>query len=168
MSDPWIPVEVRFKQAVAENPQITTSTLARWLGISREQVVDLCKEHNINLKRPLPFERRINRETQYGYGRHSPSVRGEAGELSVCADLLRRGVSVYKAVCRAGAVDLVGDVDGHLLRFEVRTGTKRVDGKGWSYQTPADNTAYDVLALVTSDCSDIAYKPPIFGDDPPE
>jgi hypothetical protein len=46
---------------------------------------------------------------------------GAACELIVCADLLRRGFSVYRNVSPAGVTDLVALKDGRVLRVQVKS-----------------------------------------------
>ena len=51
----------------------------------------------------------------------SPSSQGAASELTVSADLLRRGASVYRSLSPAAAFDLVAAFGDRLIRVEVKS-----------------------------------------------
>lgn len=54
---------------------------------------------------------------------------GAVAELLVCADLLRKGWHVFRAVSPACPCDIVGILHGHTYLFEVRTGQRNAAGK---------------------------------------
>lgn len=88
------------------------------------------------------------------------TVIGGASELQCAADLLRRGVPVYRALTQCSSCDLVIDIDGNLVRVEVRS-AKRNGGGQLRYPMPRDRLRYDVLALVEPD-GRVTYQPDIF------
>lgn len=90
---------------------------------------------------------------------------GGASELQCAADLLRRGVPVWRSLTSCASCDLVIRFAGHLARVEVRSG-KRTRGGDLRYPRPVDTTRYDVLAIVEPD-GRVTYKPDIFNGEWP-
>jgi hypothetical protein len=80
------------------------------------------------------------------------SSLGAALEMIVCADLLLRGLAVFRSVSPACSCDLVILLDGRLLRIEVTAGSiSRTSGKlAFSFHDPAN---YDTIAVVLPDKS---------------
>jgi hypothetical protein len=75
---------------------------------------------------------------------------GAIGELIVCADLLRRGYDVYRAVSQSAPFDIAILSGGQLRRIEVRTG-QRLAGGGVTYaknRIEADHVAVVVEGTV--------------------
>jgi hypothetical protein len=81
---------------------------------------------------------------------------GAMHELLACADLMRRGFEVFRAVSPSSPFDMAAFKDGKLIRIEVTTG----------FYTPAgalihpkkDFTRFDLLAVVLRD-GGLLYKP---------
>lgn len=151
----------RIRAVIAENPSSTASAIAANVGVSRQRVHQLCKIGVIT----LPDGRRRGwsgkRANHFGVGKPlPPHFVGGASELSACADLLRRGVPVYRAVTFVSAADLIIDLQGELKRVEVRS-AKRNGSGSLRYPMPVDRAMYDVLALVEPD-GNVTYKPAIF------
>jgi hypothetical protein len=96
-------------------------------------------------------------------------VAGAISELLVSADLLRRGLPVFRAVSAAAPCDLIVLRDGQALRVEVRSGTygREVDGLPTIYFPLGDKDRgrFDVLAVVVGDV--VRYLPDPFGDSLP-
>jgi hypothetical protein len=61
----------------------------------------------------------------------SPRRQGDAGELSAIRWLIWAGASVYLPFGHSPDVDLVADLDGRLVRVQVKTST-RWDGRRFS------------------------------------
>jgi hypothetical protein len=100
---------------------------------------------------------------------------GTAAEHLVCADLLLRGYNAFLTDQNC-AYDIAVDIDGRLVRVQIKS-TRRVKkipqikhhrssymffvrraGKGGKrVYKPND---FDLLALVATDCKQIAYLPP--------
>lgn len=74
------------------------------------------------------------------------SVIGAIHELEACADLMKRGYEVYRAVSASANCDLVVLKDNKLLRVEVTTG--KLYGNGKIYYPPKTKQIFDVLAVV--------------------
>lgn len=81
-------------------------------------------------------------------------LTGALRELRVAADLMERGHQVFRNMA-PGGIDLVAYIRGELVRVEVTTGSRRVDGsippprKHWRCE-------YDLMAAVLLDGT-IAY-----------
>jgi hypothetical protein len=84
---------------------------------------------------------------------------GAASELQCAADLLRRGVHVFRSLTPCSGSDLVMDLAGELLRVEVRSAKRNGSGQ-LTYPRPAE-VRYDVLALVEPD-GRVTYQPDPF------
>jgi len=86
----------------------------------------------------------------------SASKRGDASELLVSADLVIRGWSVFRSVCRHAPFDLViYKAEGGLLGVEVRTSNKDLrkhDGEPSGFSTKCHA---NIMAVVCGD--DIFY-----------
>lgn len=152
----------RIQTIISTNTNISASELAENLGVSRQRVYQICSKHGIKFNKTIG--RKIGEKSwadQFGNTNRLPSnFIGNASELTVAADLLRHGIPVYRALTQSSSCDLIVDVDGSLLRIEVRSAKRNIDGV-LRYAMPADRNRYDVLALVESNCT-ITYKPEIY------
>lgn len=86
-----------------------------------------------------------------GIGRRYGLTTGQVGALSeliVCADLIRKGYEVFRAVSQHCSCDLTILKDGKLQRVEVRTGYRLRSGKASSLPTTKDQGRYDLFAIV--------------------
>lgn len=151
----------KIHAALAVNPSASASDLALSSGVSRQRVHQICKAEGIVIADRRRREGRAKQwETHFGGGQKLSSLFvGGASELTAAADLLRRGIPVYRAVTFASAADLVIDKDGALLRIEVRS-AKRSQNGALRYPMPADRARYDILALVEPD-GKVTYKPDV-------
>ena len=148
-----------IKAALAEKPRSSALDLAKETGLTRQRVYQLCKEHGIKL-----VDKRFTRPVGAQWTNHFGGAEkltshfiGGASELTACADLLRRGVPVYRALTFVSAAALVMDLGGRLLRVEVKS-AKRTQKGTLTYQSPYYPDRYDILALVEPDGS-VTYKP---------
>ena len=78
--------------------------------------------------------------------------------MCVCADLLRRGIPVYRAITFVSAADLIADLDGVLTRIEVKSVRRKQDGK--FHYSALHPERFDVLALVDRQ-GVVEYRPKI-------
>ena len=78
-----------------------------------------------------------------------PSQQGTASELLACAELIRQGYYVFRAIGPHSPFDLVAYRDGHCLRVEVKTVSHRRQGEREyvGFATPA-NDEWDLLMIV--------------------
>lgn len=141
-------------------PEISQTQAAQRLGVSRQRISQLCKELGLKMKRGVrPWKPPLlgTGLNHFGYERQrrNPSFIGGASELTVAADLLRRGIPVYRSLTHVGAFDLIADYDGTLVRVEVRSAKRKPDGR-LIFVRPEPR--YDVLALVTQE-AEIIYRP---------
>ena len=81
---------------------------------------------------------------------------GAIGELEVCADLLKKGFSVFRAVSASCSCDLAVLKDHQLIRVEVTTGYRN-PAKDRMYYPKKDTSKFDVLAVSLPD--GIYYSP---------
>ena len=84
----------------------------------------------------------------------SSSSQGAAGELIVCADLLRKGYGVFRSVSPHCAFDIIAYRNGAFDRIEVRT--RRLNNDGGSSCPPGENRA-DVYAVVSNSSFEVRY-----------
>lgn len=158
--------ETREKLSIlaAADKSLSIAGASDALGITRQQVSKHLKVLGIKLKdarmnttRPHSGKRWTN---HFGGTKPLPShFIGGASELCVCADLLKKGVPVYRAVTFVSSADLVADLDGVLTRIEVRSVRRQQDGK-FHYSAPHPER-FDVLALVDM-AGVVEYRPAIF------
>jgi hypothetical protein len=93
-----------------------------------------------------------------------PATTGAIAELVVCADLLKRGFEVFRAVSPACSCDLVALRDGQLQRIEVKTGFDyvRKDGGVTMQHSPSrPGNVSDRLVVVERQHGRITYHPPL-------
>jgi len=83
---------------------------------------------------------------------------GAIAELLVSADLLAQGYEVFRSVSQAASCDLIALRGAQLLRVEVRTRARRVDGSISMNRPPTDAGRQDLYAYVTHD-REIVYEP---------
>ncbi len=89
-------------------------------------------------------------------GAIAPGSVGAAHELMVCADLLKRGWSVFRNVSPHGDADLVIFCGETMHRVEVTTAVRAVNGA--AIFPPKDAAKFSVLVLVFHDGT-IEYRP---------
>lgn len=97
-----------------------------------------------------------NRTT--GYGLPTGTV-GAIGEMVVCADLLRKGYEVFRAVAGSASCDLAVLKNGKLVRVEVTTGHRTIGG-GVGHPNKSKSKAagkHDILAVAIGD--KVIYDP---------
>lgn len=82
---------------------------------------------------------------------------GGIGELTVCANLLRSGFSVFRAVADHEDCDVVAIKGGKVYRVEVRTCRRGPGGK--IFYPKGDPAKYDVMAAVDH-FGGVTYIPP--------
>ena len=75
----------------------------------------------------------------------APATVGALSEMLVCADLLKQGFEVFRAVSPSCSCDLAILKDHRLVSVEVRTGYRALNG---SIQWPKKDMRGDVLAIV--------------------
>lgn len=95
-------------------------------------------------------------------GSNSAST-GTVSELLVCADLLRKGLSVFRSISPACSCDLVVLKGLELIRVEVKTGFRSASGKHYHNKNPKQVGKHDVLAMVFLKDNSIIYEPKIDG-----
>jgi len=87
---------------------------------------------------------------------------GALAELLVCADLMKRGFHVFRAVGPHGPCDVVAFRRGEAcLKIEVTTATIVTSGKSYHPPKKTPRHEFDVLALVTGHT--ITYVPELVG-----
>lgn len=85
-----------------------------------------------------------------GYFGMSSGKIGAIAELVVCADLMRRGYEVFRAMSAASNSDAIAIKNNEIYKFEIRTGNyfvKNCGDKRLHYGT--HNIAGKIVAVVT-------------------
>jgi hypothetical protein len=90
------------------------------------------------------------------YGLSNGSM-GALSEMVVCADLLRKGYEVFRAVSPSCSCDLIVQRNNKQARVEVRTGRRLVSGDIHAPFGPKDAGRQDVLAIVVDGV--VEYRP---------
>lgn len=95
-----------------------------------------------------------------GYGALSKNAIGAAHELMVCADLVRRGFHVFRAVSPDTPCDIIAlRSDCQTFRVEVKTAQRQPGGQPRPVTGKRLRTdQHDVLALVCHN-GEITYRP---------
>ncbi len=95
------------------------------------------------------------------YQKRNPRLGVPAGtvgaihELLACADLLRKGFDVFRALSPSSSCDAAIIANGKLYRIEVTTGCFSASGK---IQHPLKRNGFDILAIVFKS-GEIQYVP---------
>jgi len=144
---------------VRAQPRITAAQAAAQLGITRQRASQIANDLGLKLVdgRSMRASMRDRQwKNQWGLTKGlSSNFIGGAGELTAAADLLRRGIQVFRSCTSVASCDLIVDMDGELLRIEVRCAKRRQNGN-LSFYPPKDR--YDVLALVDQTGA-VIYRP---------
>lgn len=88
---------------------------------------------------------------------------GAIAELAVAADLMGRGYEVFRALSPSCSCDLALNIDGRLIRVEVRTGYLTKGGRLTYPRPKSDDGRNDIYAVRTKDGA-ITYIPTIEGE----
>ena len=155
-------IELRKK-----NPTWPLARIAEQVGVSRQAVHTTLKRAGLptgadpGQTRFHPSQVRENHVTRFGSHAVTTHVAGSVGELQVAADLMRRGLDVFRALHMTSACDLVALIDKRRpVRVEVRSGRRLRDGTvSVSRPDKAHQARYDVLAIPFAD-GEIRYEPP--------
>jgi Holliday junction resolvase-like predicted endonuclease len=90
------------------------------------------------------------------------STIGTISEMMVCQDLLKSGYYVFRSISPNSPFDIIASKNGSLIKIEVRTAAKRIDGSwGVNKKTGHENDMYDTIAAVLVGTGEIKYIPPI-------
>jgi hypothetical protein len=150
----------QLRELIKSNPATTVAIAAAALGVSRQRISQIAKKDGLTL-RDGRMDKASARDKQWrnhwgGTDKLSSHFIGGACELLTAADLLRRGIPVYRAATFLSSCDLIADVDGVLLRIEVRSARQREDGR--LAFPPPKKGRYDVIALVDQH-GRVTYRP---------
>lgn len=100
-----------------------------------------------------------DRNPRHDYAKLSPSRVGAIQEMLVCADLAKRGLSVFRSVSPSEECDIiVMRGPAKLFRVEVTTGYRNKDGS--LFFPPKQPSRFDLLAVVEKS-GQITYHPEI-------
>jgi hypothetical protein len=86
---------------------------------------------------------------------------GAMTELMVCVDLIKRGYEVFRAVSPASSCDIAILKNNQLLRIEVKTGYRYLNGAIGSGYGENQKGRFDILAIVIHKTNEIIYQPNI-------
>ncbi len=89
----------------------------------------------------------------------SAGKAGAVQELLVAADLLKRGISVFRAVSPAEICDLMIIANGSFYRVEVTTGNLNRNGTFCHAKNTFGSRRFDILAVVKRGTGQITYMP---------
>lgn len=173
----------KFMEVYKSIERPTMRELQKRLGIQQIGIYQLAKEHNVEIYRDFAAIKEAAEK-----GKRTREMRGYRGvswgskdagwrripaqfvagtsELIVCADLLRRGIPVYRAMTAVSLADMVGDFEGELKRIEVKTVQRDKHGRMKCGIDAHKRDRFDILAMVTND-AEIVYVPNPFVIDEP-
>ncbi len=158
----------RIKSALAENPRLTNSELAELVGVSRQRVSQLCRANGVTLRRAYPVRRTAHKPPKPPTPRVvtggiqtdiNHTVCGTISELLVSADLMARGYKPYTPIVRQRSHDIIAvNLSGEMISIEVRSGRRRADGAGITWQSKCERVGSDYYAIVITG-EPVIYKP---------
>lgn len=82
--------------------------------------------------------------------------KGSLGEVSVCADLMRKGITVFRNAGKKAPFDLVALIEGELLRIEVKSG-RRNSKTNKIYCGDTKDNDFDILAVYDLGTGQVYY-----------
>jgi hypothetical protein len=94
-----------------------------------------------------------------GMGNRGNVTTGAISELVVAVDLTRKGFEVFRAVDPSASCDLLALKDGVVVRVEVRTGTRAINGRVSFAPHNLGPHRQDCVAVVLAG-DEIVYVPP--------
>lgn len=86
--------------------------------------------------------------------------KGALSEMLACADLLKRGFHVFRAISPSAPCDLIAMKDTRLIRVEVTTVRRTTTGVHYNHKRHKSEK-YDMLAFVILGEDVIEYEPSI-------
>lgn len=154
----------KIRSALQADDSLTAADLARRFEVSVNSIYAQLNKHGIAVKKGKKG-RAPKPRVWTGHFGHTEKLSshfiGGASEMIVCADLLKRGIPVYRAITFLSSADLIADMDGALVRIEVKS-AKRNENGNFQFAAPHPER-FDVLALVDQHGA-VDYRPPIDGD----
>ncbi len=129
----------------------------------------LCENCNKIIPNPHTFRKYCNEQCQKEFikKKHEKfeSTTKELGttkvgaiqEMLVCADLIKKGYDVFRAICSSCPCDIIILKNNQLLRVEVTTGYI-TSANGYVKIPTKDYSKFDILAIVLGN-SEIIYDP---------
>jgi len=149
-------MEHMILELIAKEPSLSQADAARRLGISRQRVSQLCKQHGLKLAKGTKGIRKDSKArtgpnpNHFGHprGRSNSAFIGAASEAVVAAYLMQRGIPVYRSMSPVASCDLIADFDGALFKIEVRSAKRDKSGR-LVFGLPQER--YDLIALVPPD-----------------
>lgn len=156
----------RIREILSVNPSASTSEIAREIGVSRQRISQVCAKEGIKLKRAYPASDRKPSSTPAPRvitgGVISPishTVCGSISELLVAADLMARGYKPYMPIVRQRSHDILAvNTNNEVLTVEVRSGKRRADGNGITWNSKGERCASSFCAIVITG-EPVIYKP---------
>ena len=137
------------------NPGATQGDAAAALGVSRQRISQLCQELGLRFMRATrasnrPIMPKADHWGNTGLARsRSPHFIGAGGEMLVAADLLVRGISVFRSLSATAEFDLLAVFNGRMLRIECRSARYKMNGAPIAQRT--DRRKHDGFAMITPD-----------------
>ena len=145
----------KFLDFIEANPSASQSDAAVALGVTRQRISQLCNAEGIKMERPAggrcrsapPANKTImGRDRERFIGTAGNTTIGALCEVAVCADLLDRGIHVFRSMSPDSPCDLVALLGGVPFRVEVKCSRK--DRTGNVVRPNSIPERYDVLACV--------------------
>ena len=142
-----------------EHPEWPAAAVARAVGVTRQRVSQLAKEHGLT----FPRGRNSNPQSRVVVDGAKPPltslVVGLTSELTVAADLTTRGFSVFIPLVRSAPCDLVVvGKDGTAKRIEVKPGWRQRSGSVlFKRKAPGRSDHYAVVLAGEP----VLYDPPL-------
>lgn len=144
---------------------LSAGAIADELGVSRQYIHQIAKRAGISLPhstrgRVAPGSKLVVPRIQTGgvSAKVTHSVAGSIAELLVAADLMARGWRVFMPVLSSKGHDIIGEKEGRLVTFEVRSAQRNASGK-LIYQKKSDSESEHYGLVVTGE--PVAYDPPL-------
>lgn len=154
----------KIKDLLSENPHATTADISRDLGVSRQRISHLCRQHGIKLTRAYPARDKASAPAPRVItgGVLAPinhTVCGSISEILVAADLMARGYKPYMPIVKQRSHDILAvNSTGGVITIEVRSGKRRADGNGYTWASKGPNCASGFHAIVITG-EPVIYKP---------
>ena len=130
-------------------------------GVGRNGTEDARNSRSVYCSRKCgaDFQTKRVKELNPHIGKQSTASTGAISEMIICADLLRRGFSVFRSVSPACECDILILLNGKFARVEVKTAYLLPSGKAMYTLTKGQDEKHDILALVFHADNRVEYRP---------
>lgn len=164
------PKAIQVVELRKAHPDWTLRLIGEAIDVSKQYVSNVLRDAGLKTSATNPATEENPKERRKGgvnttwTGSGAVALaKGDIGavtELMVCADLVRSGHDVYRAVTQSSPADIIVWANERPYRIEVKAAQVNPESGRWIHGASQKTGKFDILALVAPS-GQIRYKPPI-------